>query len=151
MRALLFLLISLLPACASTMNAPTGFVRHDEAAEYRASSSDRGKLWLRDFSDPDGADLAFCADAMRHDLVEQRGYELIGGGEVKDAEASPGRWLEFQIGIGGEKHGYLLAVWVRPRGWPWRDRVQTCEFLAPMPAFTACREAVMQALATLKW
>lgn len=151
MRALLFVLLALLTACSSTMNVPTGFVRHEQAADYRASSSDRGKLWLRDFDDPDGADLTFCAEAMRHDLVEQRGYELVGEGEVLDADARPGRWLEFQTGIGGEKHGYLLGVWVRPGRLFGGHRVQTCEFLAPMPVFAARREAVMQALTTLRW
>ena len=133
------------------MTLPSGFVRLEDAAEFRAVTSDRGKLWLRDFRDPDRADLAFCADSMRHDLVEQRGYELIAEGEVRDADQQVGRWLEFQTGIGGEKHGYLLAVWVRPGSWLRRGRVQTCEFLAPAPVFAARREALMTALATLRW
>ena len=40
-------------------------------------TGDDARVWVRRFQDPNGADLAFWAEALEHDFVDQRGYDPL--------------------------------------------------------------------------
>lgn len=152
-RTFTSLALLLAAACAAPMQLPQDFVELNDAGEgFRAVTSDDGRLRVRDVADPtDGGTAGFWADSLRRDLVEQRGYEEVAGGDVKNAAGGDGRWLELTANVGGRRVGYLVAVWVVDPWWPLARRsLRVVEFAAPDPVFRARVDAVKQALATVR-
>ena len=153
-RAVVLSLLAIVTAaCAAPMALPKDFVQLDDAAGgFRAVTSDDGRLRVRDVDDPtDGGDAAFWADSLRRELVEQRGYEQIGTGDVKNAGGATGQWLEVTANVQGRKVGYLIAVWVVD---PWlplaKPYLRVVEFAAPDAVFRARVDAVRTALQTVR-
>ena len=150
-RTFTLLTLLLFAACAAPMKLPQDFVELKDAGEgYRAVTSDDARLRVRDTADPtDGGTAEFWADSLRRDLVEQRGYEQVAAGEVKNADGGDGRWLELTANVGGRRVGYLVAVWVVDP-WLMKRYLRVVEFAAPDPVFRARVDAVKKALETVR-
>jgi hypothetical protein len=153
MRARPWLFAALLSCagCGTTMTLPKDFLQLQEASDYRAVTVDDARLWVRKFKDPDEGELDFWAKSLQHDLVEQRGYEPTGSGETKDGSGHAGRWFEFRTNVAGERVGYLIAVFVLPKGLPVFSSQHLCtvEYTAREAVFVARLDAVRAARATL--
>jgi len=105
-------------ACAVPIEAPNSFVKlRDHGEGYRATTNDDARLWVREMWDATEADVEFWAGALERDFVEQRGYERVDGGSVKNIDGNEGRWLEFTANVGGERVDYMIAVWAAPKSW----------------------------------
>jgi hypothetical protein len=152
-RSFTLLVLLFATACAAPMQLPQEFVELNDPGEgFRAVTSDDGRLRLRDVSDPtDGGTAEFWADSLRRDLVEQRGYEEVSSGDVKNADGGTGRWLELAANVHGRRVGYLVAVWAVDPWWPLSKRyLRVVEFAAPDPVFRARVDAVKKALETVQ-
>lgn len=150
MRALLrptvVALLSMAAAsCGITMRLPQDFLRLEDRGDLQAVTGDDARLWAREFSDPNEAPLAFWAAAVEHDLVQQRGYELVGKGEVEGRRGAAGIWLECAANVDGDRIGYLLALWVHGRD------IRVVEFAARAEVFAARVDEVRKALPTVRW
>lgn len=134
-----------LGACSLPIQLPKDFVQLEEYEEFHAVTGDDARLSIREFEDPHEAPLEFWAQAVEYDFTQQRGYQLVGSGEVRNHSGLPGRWLECAADVSGERTGYLVAIWVD--GY----EVQVVEFAARADVFKARVEGVRAALATVRW
>ncbi len=153
MRALALLLLlplAALPACKTTMTLPPDFLALDGGRGYRAVTATDARVWVREFRDHDEGTLDFWLASLREDLERNRGYAIVDQGECQDADGRPGRWLECRQTLDGERHGYLVAVFVRVTGLlDRRHWVVTCEFGAREEVFLQHLPAVKAALPTI--
>lgn len=145
------LCLGLLAACATPMRLPSEFLvlggKHDTSS-FRAVTGDDARIWMRQFVEADGGDLAFWTQVLKRDF-EERGYRMVGEGDCVDAAGTPGRWLEAAVEVDGERAGYLCAIWVADRGWRAGSEITTVEFTARTEVFDARRAAVVGALGTV--
>jgi hypothetical protein len=152
-RAVFWSLLVCTAACATPITLPPEFVElRDGGAGYRAVTADDARLRVHDLSEPTEGGIEFWSETLRNELVQQRGYDAVGDGEVRDRDGVPGRWQEFAANVGGERVGYLIAIWVRQPGFPWLGGpyLQVVEYAAREPVFAARRAAVQAALATTR-
>ena len=150
-RLLCCLLLCCLPAaCSIDMNLPTDFLRLEQGGvEYKAITPDDGRLWVRAFVNEGDGTLQFWSTTLQNDLVDKRGYELVGTAEVKDGDGNVGTQLECRTVANGERYGYLVSVFVTPGSLLAGSRVVVAEFTAREAVFTDRLDAVRQAIATL--
>jgi hypothetical protein len=132
-------------ACAISMRLPKDFLQLEHSDDLQAVTGDDARIWAREFEDENEAPLPFWAAAVEHDLVQQRGYELIAKGEVEGKRSAAGVWFECAANVGGERIGYLLALWVHGH------EVRVVEFTARAEVFAARVAAVTKALPTVRW
>lgn len=144
--------LAALASCAAPLRLPADFVELRDAGDgFRAMTSDDARVWVRELWDPTPGNVAFWAETLKNDFVEQRGYRFVGEGEAADADGGTGRWLEFTADVRGEAVGYLVALWVHTR---WLQRgcwLQVVEFTAAQDVYAARVDAVRAALATVRW
>lgn len=138
------LAFALMAACAAPIRLPGEFLVLGDSDEFRAVTGDDARVWIREFEDPNAAALSFWTTALEHDFVQQRGYDLVGKGDVKNRSGETGAWFECGANVGGERIGYLVAIWVRGRV------VQVVEFAARADVFAARVESVRAALTTVR-
>lgn len=153
LRSVLVLLsLVLATACAAPMKLPKEFVELRDAGEgWRAVTSDDARLRVRDLAEPTAGGVEFWAETLRMDLVQQRGYEQVDAGEVKNQDGATGRWYQFAANVAGERVGYFVAVWVVDPSWPLSAPfLRVVEFAARDEVFRARLEAVRAALATVR-
>ena len=134
-------------ACATPIELSRDFVAlagHDSGSDFRAVTGDDARVWLRRFDDPNEADLAFWAQALEHDFERQRGYDIVGKGDVMDADKNRGRWFECTANVDGERIGYLIAVWAGD------GEVLVVEFAARGDVFAERVNSVRRALRTVR-
>ena len=137
-------------AACTPIQLPQDFVELGAGGDgYRGVTADDARLRVRNLYDSTEGSVDFWADTLSNDCVQQRGYELVDRGELKDRDGASGRWLQFAANAGGEKVGLYIAIWVRPRLLR-KDYLQVAEFVARDAVFTARLPAVRQALATLR-
>lgn len=150
-RSLAFATLWLGAGCASPMTLPRDFVQlRDPGDGWRAVTSDDGRLRVRDVYESTTGNIDFWAEALRLDLVQQRGYEQLDAGEVTNADGATGRWFEFAARVQGERIGFFVAVWPRSGGL-WRtDGLRVVEFAARDEVFRARLPAVRATLATVR-
>lgn len=141
----LVVLASLASACSVSMQLPKDFLELEDGDELKAVTGDDARVWARVFEDDHEASLAFWAAAVEHDLVQQRGYDLVAKGELEGKRSAAGTWFECAANVRGERIGYLLALWVAG------DEVRVVEFTARAEVFAARVEAVKKALPTVRW
>lgn len=141
---LLFLLSALAGGCAAPIRLPKDFLVLDATVGYQAVTGDDARVWIRDFEDPNEASLSFWAKAVEHEFTQQRGYDLVAKGSVKNRRGQEGAWFECAANVGGERIGYLVAIWVDG------DEVQVVEFAARAEVFAERVEAVRAALPTVR-
>jgi hypothetical protein len=153
LRSVSFLLLLLLAtACASPMTLPKEFVELKDPGEgYRAVTSDDARLRVRDLAEPTAGGVEFWAETLRSDLVQQRGYEPVDAGEVRNQAGVAGRWYQFAANVAGERVGYFVAVWVVDPWWPLSPPfLRVVEFAGRDEVFRARLDAVRAALATVR-
>lgn len=143
----------LFAACAAPLQLPAGFVElGDTSAGYCAVTSDDARLWVRELQDPTEGSLEFWSESLRRDLVEQRGYEQVGTGELKNRDGDAGRWIEATSNVRGERIDYLVAVWSRRRSWLRSgDDILVVEFAARAEVYQSRIEQVRASLGTVHW
>lgn len=152
MRALSLMLLVLLPlgACSLSMQLPATFLVLEGDGGYRAMTGDDGRVWVREFDDPDDGNLSFWTEALRDDLLRNRGYQLTREGPVRDGAGRAGHLLECTATLEGERHGYLVAVFALPGGWFTGSAVRVCEFTAREEVYARHVDAVRLAIPTLR-
>jgi hypothetical protein len=139
-----FGLFLLFAGCATQIDLPKDFLQLSDSVQFQAVTGDDARVWIRDFEDPDAASREFWAQAVEYDFVQQRGYELIAKGEVKNRSGTAGDWFECAANVGGERVGYLVAVWVSG------TKIKVAEFAARNEVFKARVESVRAALRTVR-
>lgn len=144
--------VVLLGGCKAPLTLPESFVELEDGGQgFRAVTSDDARLWVRTIAEPTEADVGFWVDNLRRDFVEQRGFELIGSGDVEDVSGNKGAWLELRAVVAGEEVGYLVAVWVEPGlFWFQDDEVKLVEFCARREVFDSRVDDVRAALRTVQ-
>lgn len=153
MRALALMLLLLLPACSITMDLPPDFLRIGRSGhEYKAITPDDGRLWVREFANDDDGTLEFWATTLQNDLVQKRGYELVGTTTTRDGAGHDGTQFECRAVANGERYGYLVSVFAVPRSFPLfsAPTIMVVEFTAREAVFTARLDAVRDAIASLR-
>jgi hypothetical protein len=139
---------ALTSACA-TLDLPSRFLVVEQApGEVKAFTPDEAKVWLRDFEEP-GGDLAFWAEALEKDLVDNRGYVLLSKGDVKDGGGTAGRELVLETQAYGTPVRYLIAVFVHQTLFG-TARIRTVEYLADKKLFDTYVVDVRAAIAKQK-
>ncbi len=142
-------------ACAAPLTLPADFVQlRDRGEGWRAITSDDARVRVRDLVDPTEGGVEFWAMTLRNDLVDQRGYEEVGNGEVKNQAGAVGRWFEFVANVQGERVSYLAVIWVVPPTLAWlgigKPSLRVVEFAAKDAVFRARIDAVRAALPTVR-
>ncbi|MFY9343522.1 MAG: hypothetical protein WAT39_13585 [Planctomycetota bacterium] len=149
-RSMAWTSLVLAGACAVPITLPSEFVELRDAGDgFRAVTADDARLRVRDLADPTAGDLGFWIATLRNDLVQQRGYELVASGDVKDGAGQDGKWLQFAANVQGERVGFLVAVWLR-RSFFGGPSLRVVEFAGREPAFGERLGAVRSALATTR-
>ncbi|MCK5945384.1 MAG: hypothetical protein KAI24_25565 [Planctomycetes bacterium] len=144
-------LLALLAGCATPITLPDTFVQLRDAGEgFRAITSDDARVWVRHLYEPTEGDVAFWADTLERDFVEERGYELVAEGEVPRRDGKVGRWLEVTANVDGERVDYLVAVWVDPAWFGGGNWLRVVEFAARRDVYEQRVDAVKAALATVR-
>lgn len=138
----------LLGGCKLAMDLPPDFLRVQSAPGLRAATPQDATLQVRHFEDADGGTLDFWFAALRNNLVDARGYEVLQEAAVRDAAGRPGKLLRCMTTHEGERVGYLVAVFVID-GWR-SDTIRVVEFSAKEAEFQARVDAVQAAIATLR-
>ncbi|MBL8750898.1 MAG: hypothetical protein JNK78_17185 [Planctomycetes bacterium] len=131
-------------ACATPIRLPKDFLELHSSGAFRAVTGDDARVWVREFEDPNSASLAFWATALEHEFTQQRGYDIVGKGAVKNRDGDEGAWFECAANVAGRRVGYLCALWVDGRD------VQVVEFAADAEVFAARVEGVRAALKTVR-
>lgn len=140
-------------ACSLPMELPKDFLvldRFDEDEDFRAVTGDDARVWIRQFEDDNEGSLDFWAEAVEYDFVQQRGYELLGKGDVKNRSDVGGKWFECAANVHGERYGYLVAVWVKPKLLKRGCIVKVVEFTARQEVFGKRVEAVRAGLRSVR-
>ena len=151
LRRLSVLLLAFAAACAAPMTLPKEFVElKDAGGGWRAVTSDDARLRVTDHKDPTEGGIEFWAETLRLDLVNQRGYQQVGTGEVKNAAGTTGRWFQFTANVRGERVGYLVAVWVVEGSFLSSRCLRVAEFAARDEVFRARLDTVIASLSTVK-
>lgn len=138
------LFAALAAACAAPITLPKDFLVLDRSGDYQAVTGDDARVWIREFEDPNEASLAFWSTAIEHEFTQQRGYDLVGKGGIKNRYGDDGMWFECAANLRGERIGYFVAIWVDGRD------VHVVEFAARAETFAARLESVRTALKTFR-
>lgn len=152
-RTVALLALPLLAGCKVAMQLPPDFLCLQRSSdEYKAITPDDGRLWVREFADPAQGTLQFWTTTLQNDCVHNRGYELVGTTAVHDGSGHAGQQLEFRAVAGGERHGYLVSVFVLPpSSWPFSQQwLLVAEFAARESVFASRLDAVRSAIGTLQ-
>lgn len=148
-RALATALLLLTGCSGISMEVPTPFLRLETPRdELKATTPDDARLWVREFEDRDKGGLAFWAATLQNDLTGNRGYQLVGAEDIRDAAGRDGRALHLEATANGEAWSYLVAVFVREG--TFSHTIRVAEFVARGEVFAKHVEAVRGALATLR-
>lgn len=137
-------------ACAGclTMQVPERFLVVERGpGVLRAITPEESKIWARDFDDETKATLAFWKDAVKADLVKNRGYTLINESQIQDGAGHQGLLMTLEATLGGRPVRELLAVFVIDG--VCSNTVRVAEYVADKDAFDAEVEGVKKSLTTL--
>ena len=105
-------------------------------AEMKAITPDASKLWVREFTVPQKAGLDFWKNALRNDLIDHRGYRLVGEKRVRDGKGNEGWEMAFDVVVQGQPHRYLITIYaLDPSFWRLGNSVRVVEFVAPVATF----------------
>lgn len=102
---------------APPLELPDRFLVLDTDVEegFKAITPEEAKVWVRVFDEP-GGDVGFWSEALRRDLIDQRGYVLLGERDLATRSGHPGHELRCETSATGRPLSYLIAVVVQPRG-----------------------------------
>lgn len=139
-----------LAACAAPIGLPESFVHlRDGATGYRAITNDDARLWVRKFVDPTEAGVEFWAGTLERDFVEQRGYQKVDEGVVKNQAGENGRLLQLTANVRGERVDYMIAIWARPDWLGTGTVITVVEFAANHDVYEERLDSVRAALRTV--
>jgi hypothetical protein len=134
-----------LVSCAAPLQLPPAFlVLYDEVGDHRAVTGDDARVWYRRFEGNHDAGREFWRTAVEYEFLQQRGYELVGQGVVRDSDGNEGDWLECIANVEGDRVGYLVAFWVVG------ETIHVVEFGARSAVYATHIEEVRAALATFR-
>jgi len=133
-------LIAALTGCVSIPLPGDFLTLVNEPGDFRAVTPDEAKVWVRHFTAHKGGDLAFWREALKRDLVENRGYLLVEEGEAKDRAGHAAQKMLFETQAGGRPHRYLLVVSAWP-GW-FGTEIRVVELVADKTVFDQYRKEV---------
>ena len=135
-------------ACVS-MQVPERFlVVERDCGSLRALTPEESKLWVRDFDDDTKAALPFWKDALKADLIENRGYTLIEEGAINDGAGHEGITMTLEVTLSGRPVREQLSVFVLPG--MFGNTVRVVEYVADKDAFDKEVTGVKAAIATLR-
>jgi hypothetical protein len=116
-----------------------------DRSELKAITPDASKLWVREFAVPQQANLDFWSKALRSDLIDHRGYRLLGEKRVQDGKGNEGMEMVCDVVVQGQAHRYLVSIYALDAPfWRHGSTVRTVEFVAPVPTFDRCAAVVRQ-------
>src|SRR5262245_34231682 len=92
---LLFLFV--LSGCRLSVQTESFLTLERRRHDFKAISQDQGRIWVREFSCPKGADLAFWSEVLKEELKNTPGYSLVGERPVKDDRDLEGRECVFRV------------------------------------------------------
>lgn len=142
-------LLALLSSSCVTMQVPDAFlVTERGTSELKAITPEETKLWVREFSDPDQGDLAFWSEALRRDLVENRGYTLLSEGKIRDGRGREGKELLLEATVQGRPVRELLALFVHEG--TFEHTIRVVELVGEKEPFDAAVDDVRAAIGTLQ-
>jgi hypothetical protein len=150
-RAARAALIGVFPLAAGclTFEAPDRFLVVERGTDVlKAITPDEAKLWVREFSDPDGGSLDFWSDALKSDFVSNRGYTLLEEHAVKDHGGEKGLELLFELTAAGAAQRYLAVLFVYEGCCA--NTIRTIEFVAPRDLFERYAADVRKSVATIR-
>jgi hypothetical protein len=133
-----------LSACSTIV--PEGFVTvpSQRGRDVEALSADGAIYTATWHPSPDEATLGFWSVATKRELVERRGYELLGEQSVRGASGAVGNeiWLKTPPALGDQR--YLLTLFLEER-WG-ENRLHVTEAAGPAellePRLAAIRTAI---------
>jgi hypothetical protein len=114
----------------------------------RALTPEESKIWVRDFDDDTKGSATFWKDALKADLIKNRGYTLINEAELSDGGGHKGIVLTLEATLGGRPVRELMGVFVIPG--MFSNTIRVAEYVADKEAFDAEVEGVKQGLTTLR-
>lgn len=152
-----FAAVLVLASGCKTFNMPTpeNFARQYPSRPFRALTSDEDKLYVRHFRVRETQSLSFWADAVRKNLVEERGYTLMEEGEFETDAAVPGQRFLFEVSAEDVPFRYQLTLFMTysPRWLRWFRRLglgehhaYVAEFLCEKKNYEKSAPAVDKAL-----
>lgn len=138
--AAIAVLASLATGCVSIPLPDEFLTIVNEPSDFRAVTADEAKVWVRHFTASEGGTIDFWRDALKRDLVENRGYLLLEEAEGKDRKGHDARRMLFETQAGGRPHRYLLVVsaW---KGW-FGTEIRVVELVADKTVFDQYRKEV---------
>ncbi len=132
-----------------TMQVPERFLVVDRSAgSLRALTPEESKILVRTFDDDTKASLSFWKDAVKADLIDNRGYTLINESETQDGDGHTGILMTLEATLGGRPVRELLAVFVIPGLFD--NEIRVAEYVADKEAFDAEVAGVKTAFTTLQ-
>jgi hypothetical protein len=117
-----------LTSCLS-IQAPSFHVLEEGTDSLKAMTPDDARLWVREFGDSTKGNLSFWSQALRNDLVSNRGYTLIEERKVKDADGHDGAEMLFEVTAGGRAQRYIVALYVFEG--LFSNTIRVAEYVAP--------------------
>jgi hypothetical protein len=150
-NASLLLCVGVAVAASScvTMETPKTFLVIDRGtAELKATTPDDDRLWVRTFDDDVKGDLSFWRDALKNDLVKNRGYTLLSEGTATDASGAQGAELVLEATVDGRAYQELVALFVYEGALG--NTIRVVEFVAEKDRFAAQLDDVRASVRTMK-
>jgi hypothetical protein len=137
-------LLAALSGCSTVI--PEGFVPVPSyhGRDLEALSAEGAIYTATYHPSPEEATLEFWTTAVKRELMERRGYELLSEGEIRGESGARGAelWLKTPAQLGDQR--YLLALFLEPR-WG-ENRVHVVEAAGPAnlvePKLPAIRAAI---------
>lgn len=137
-----------LSGCLTTMTPPPRFlITTQDVGHLEALTPEESKILVREFADESQGSLTFWRDALKADLIDNRGYRLIEESEVTDDRGHPGLRLVLETTLSGHVVRELMVVTVIPGLCD--NTIRVAEFVADREAFDTDVDAVLASFATI--
>jgi hypothetical protein len=139
-------LILLAAGCATfRIPTPENFAkRASTRTSFSALTAEEEKLLVRHFTVLEKQSIGFWTEAVRNNLVQERGYTLVEEGEFKTDGGVAGHRFLFEVSMGDVPYRYLLVVFAT-RSWL-RQHIYTAECLCQKKNYEKHAPAVEKAL-----
>ncbi|MCB9880973.1 MAG: hypothetical protein H6832_18455 [Planctomycetes bacterium] len=122
-------------------------VTESSTTELKATTADEAIFWVQAHPLQGDAGLDFWIEALKHDLVDNRGYALLREEPVMTNSAGTRIALQtFESTFEGSLYRYLVAVAMQPG-----PSVLVARFTAERETFEKHVDAVRHALTTSRW
>lgn len=141
-------LVVLASSCV-TMETPKSFLVIDRGGgELKATTPEDDRLWVRTFDDEDEGDLSFWREALKNDLVKNRGYTLLSEATITDGTGAQGAEMIVEATVDGRAYKELVALFVHEG--VLGNTIRVVEFVAEKDRFDTQVADVRAAVQTLR-